>query len=307
MKMSYDLLRYLPIDIRMEIEENVMRKEFNQLELASIQRLLLDYFQQHNKQGRPSKDKKVEIFPPLDGKSRDIVGSLFDESGKTVEKRMAVVDAAEENPEKYGDLVETMDEKSVNAAHKEMRARKRVEELEKIPPLPSDKYRVIYADPPWKYNDSGLDDYGHAERHYNTMSIQELVELGPTAKGLSEADAVLWLWVTSPLLEDAFKIIKAWGFKYKTSFVWDKEKHNFGHYNSVRHELLLIATRGSCTPDVRKLFDSVQTIPRSDKHSEKPEEFREIIDTIYPHGKRIELFARKKADGWDIWGDKNVG
>jgi DNA (cytosine-5)-methyltransferase 1 len=77
-----------------------------------------------------------------------------------------------------------------------------------------------------------------------------------------------------------------------------------GHYNSVRHELLLVCTKGSCTPDVSKLFDSVVSIERSETHSEKPEFFREIIDTLYPYGKRIELFARKSADGWERWGNQ---
>ena len=76
-----------------------------------------------------------------------------------------------------------------------------------------------------------------------------------------------------------------------------------GHYNSVRHEFLLIATKGSCTPEIRKLFDSVVSVERT-KHSEKPQIFRDIINTIYPNGKRIELFARQKTEGWDVWGNE---
>jgi N6-adenosine-specific RNA methylase IME4 len=174
--------------------------------------------------------------------------------------------------------------------------------------LPSNKYRVLYADPPWQYNDAGVitdsDAYGRAERHYPTLSIDALCMLGASVREMSESDAVLFLWVTSPLLEDSFKIINAWGFEYKTSFVWDKIKHNFGHYNSVRHEFLLICTRGSCTPDNLKLFDSVQAIERSDKHSEKPQEFYGIIETLYTHGKRLELFARSSREGWDSWGNE---
>ena len=164
------------------------------------------------------------------------------------------------------------------------------------------KYRVIYADPPWKYSDKK--EYrpeGSAENHYPVISIMELCQMNLPK---IEENAVLFLWVTSPLLEDAFKIIKAWGFQYKSSFVWDKVKHNMGHYNSVRHEFLLICTKGSCLPDNIKLFDSVQTIERSDFHSEKPEEFRKIIDTLYTHGRKIELFARKKADGWESFGNE---
>jgi len=132
------------------------------------------------------------------------------------------------------------------------------------------------------------------------MSIEELSKMDIPK---TSNDAVLFIWVTSPLLEESFKIIDAWGFKYKTSFIWDKVKHNMGHYNSVRHEFLLLCTKGSCTPDNIKLFDSVQSIEKT-KHSEKPKEFRKIIDTIYPKGKRIELFAREKVEGWDYWGNE---
>lgn len=191
---------------------------------------------------------------------------------------------------------------TIPQAKREIVKRQRVD----TPELPSEKYRVIYADPPWRYGNSGVigatDNYGHAQRHYPDMSIQELC--GLPIKQLANDNAVLFLWVTSPLLEECFAVINAWGFKYKTSFVWDKVKHNFGHYNSVRHELLLVCTRGSCTPDNLKLFDSVQVIEKTKKHSQKPAEFRDIIDTLYPLGKRIELFAREAADGWEVWGNE---
>ena len=120
---------------------------------------------------------------------------------------------------------------------------------------------------------------------------------------LALADSILFLWATSPLLPDALQVIDAWGFVYKAMFVWDKIKHNMGHYNSVRHELLLIAVRGSCLPDEPKLFDSVVEIERQ-RHSEKPEFFREVIDTLYPLGPRIELFARQACPGWAAWGNQ---
>lgn len=177
-------------------------------------------------------------------------------------------------------------------------------------PVPSAKYRVFYADPPWQYGNAGVinesDSYGRAERHYPVMSIAELCEMGTQVKGVSEQDAVLFLWVTSPLLAECMPVITAWGFQYKTSFVWDKVGHNFGHYNSVRHEFLLVCTRGSCTPDTPTLYDSVVSIEKSRKHSEKPEEFRQMIDALYTHGKRIELFARTTVDGWDSWGNETV-
>ena len=123
-------------------------------------------------------------------------------------------------------------------------------------------------------------------------------------KEITEKDAVLFLWTTSPMLEDSFKVVNTWGFKYKASFVWDKVKHNYGHYNSVRHEFLLVCTKGSCTPDIDKKLDSVISIERTGEHSEKPERFRKIIDELYPYGNRIELFARRKVTGWISWGNE---
>lgn len=165
-----------------------------------------------------------------------------------------------------------------------------------------EKYSVFYADPPWKYADELIKGYGAAVHHYPPMSIQELCELPIKLK--ASDNAALFLWVTSPILEECFEVIKAWGFEYKASFVWDKVKHNYGHYNSVRHELLLICTKGSYLPESGELFDSVLSIERSKEHSEKPEEFRKIIEQMYPNSKKIELFARKKTNGWAAWGDE---
>jgi len=192
---------------------------------------------------------------------------------------------------------------SYRELRREIKKEKYNEQMKKVP-LPTDKYRVIYADPPWDYGNSGLDEYGHAERHYNTMKLEEICNL--PIPNLCEDNAVLFLWVTSPMLEDGLKVINAWLFRYKTSFVWDKIKHNFGYYNSVRHEFLLVATKGSCLPDVKELHDSVIEIERSEKHSEKPEYFQDLIDKLYITGRKIELFARNKTvkKNWDRWGDE---
>lgn len=209
----------------------------------------------------------------------------------------SIADAPVEFQKKVSEAIKTGEAKSAKDAIR--LARKA--EIETAAALPSNKYRILYADPPWKYSDGLTANYGATQYHYPSMSTTELCAM-PIAE-IAEDNAVLFLWVTSPLLEDCFPIIKAWGFKYKTSFVWDKVKHNMGHYNSVRHEFLLVCTRGSCTPDVNKLYDSVQSIERTE-HSEKPEEFRQIIDTIYPHGARLELFARKSVEGWEVYGNQ---
>ena len=163
------------------------------------------------------------------------------------------------------------------------------------------KYRIIYADPPWKYGNNMPEYFGDAQDHYLLMDTSDIAAM--PVKEISETNAVLFMWSTSPHLPEALEVIKAWGFTYKTSFVWDKVKHNMGHYNSVRHEFLLVCTKGACTPDVKKLFDSVVSIERTE-HSKKPEYFREIIETIYTSGNKIELFARSAPKGWDVFGNQ---
>jgi len=189
-------------------------------------------------------------------------------------------------------------------AHRQM---KRDEVAQKTAALPDGKYVVLYADPPWSYNDkqsgSISESYGAAEKHYPIMSLSELKAL--PINELAADNSVLFLWSTAPLIEDALDLCRAWGFKYKAQFIWDKVQHNMGHYNSVRHELLLICTKGSCTPQNVKLYDSVQVIEKTKEHSRKPDLFRDIIDDLYPNGNRIELFARGDVpDGWNAWGNE---
>lgn len=251
-------------------------------------------------QGRPS--KLAANLPPVSEprEARQEAATLVGVGARYVSEAKAI---ATEAPE----LLAGMRDGSLTMQDAKRQVRQR--QISEAPPLPaSGRYRVLYADPPWKYNDAlaisktGLGEgYGPADAHYPQMTIDELCAM--PVRDMAEDNAVLFLWVTSPLLEASFDVVRAWGFKYKSSFVWDKIKHNMGHYNSVRHELLLVCTRGSCTPDVARLFDSVQSIERAG-HSEKPQEFRTIIDTIYPNGARIELFARATHDGWEGWGNQ---
>ncbi len=162
---------------------------------------------------------------------------------------------------------------------------------------PTGRYRVIYADPPWQYGNSMPPGSMDARDHYPTMPLADICAL--PIRHLAEDDAVLFLWTTSPCLADALQVIAAWGFAYKASFVWDKMRPNLGHYNGVRHEFLLVGTRGSCQPDARTLVDSVIVEERT-AHSVKPAVFRDIIDALYPHGARVELFARGRAPGCTV-------
>jgi len=186
-------------------------------------------------------------------------------------------------------------------AEKDAAYYQRKKDRQQYPPLPPGPYRVLYADPPWQYASTDPYYYGHARNHYPTLSIAELKAL-PVRK-LVAPKAVLFLWVTSPILSECFPVVKAWGFTYKASIVGDKQQSQYGYYVGTQHELLLVCTRGSCKPDMQALPPSVHRIPKLKQHSTKPEEFRLLIDALYPDGRRLELFARRTVANWDVWGN----
>ena len=171
---------------------------------------------------------------------------------------------------------------------------------EETPPMPEGIFNVIYADPPWQYDNTGVD--GAAEHHYKTMSIEELCSLSiPSAD-----NAVLFLWVTNPFFRDAFTLLDAWEFEYKTNIVWVKrnlKKPGAGFYVRGRHELLFICIKGSFLPDMTGK-SPIGSVVEADveEHSVKPEAIYSIIENLYPEGKYLELFARKVRDEWVSWG-----
>lgn len=200
-----------------------------------------------------------------------------------------------------------------------LRDQRRAELGDRIRALPAGKFRVIYADPPWKYGDerggsataiggdSSRSDSSAAHK-YPTMATTAICEFTDENKrhvsDLAAKDAVLFMWATFPLLEDAFEVIRAWRFDYKTAFVWDKQRSNVGNYHDARAELLMIAVRGSCPIEIDRRVPQVQSIARKG-HSAKPEAFRQLIDSLYPTGPRVELFRRGAApEGWTVWGNE---
>jgi len=234
------------------------------------------------------------------GKSRDHIGRFFGVSGRHYEQAKCVVDAAADDPETFRYLLEEMDRTgNVSAAYVKTR-RIQLLATASAPPLPGGQFRVLYADPPWSYG-ANLHHTQGVGHHYRTMTIAEICAV-PVAT-IAAKNAVLFLWATAPHLENAFSVINAWGFTYKTGMVWDKVQHLFGNYVSVRHEHVLIATRGSCVPDqLTPQIDSVVELKRT-FHSGKPEQFRKVIERLYPRGRKLELFARRRVAGWTSWGD----
>jgi len=122
---------------------------------------------------------------------------------------------------------------------------------------------------------------------------------------LSDETSILFLWATNPLLLDALRVMKAWGFEYKTNIAWIKDRgRGYSWYVKSKHELLLVGTKKE-TPHPATKPDSCFEADRGDVHSRKPEIAYEIIESMYP-GKKIELFARINRDGWDSWGNEEI-
>jgi N6-adenosine-specific RNA methylase IME4 len=177
------------------------------------------------------------------------------------------------------------------------------ESCEGTPELPEKKYAVIYADPPWKYEHVKTENRA-IENHYPTMDLQDICNLD--IGGLTTEDAVLFMWATSPKLAEAMQVIDAWGFKYKTSAVWVKDKIGMGYYFRGQHELLLVATKGDIpAPPENARVSSVIEAARGE-HSSKPHVFYSIIEKMYGTLPKIELFCRTPQSGWDVWGNQSA-
>lgn len=166
------------------------------------------------------------------------------------------------------------------------------------------RYAVLYVDPPWRY-EGASDPARKAERHYSTMSHEELRAL-PMAE-IAADNAVLYMWVSPPKVAEAIALLSAWQFEFKTCACWDKGGPNgtrigLGSFYRQQHELLFVAVRGSIAPPAPA--NRPPSIIRAERtaHSAKPAQARTQIEAMYGAVPRIELFARGPVPGWDVWG-----
>jgi N6-adenosine-specific RNA methylase IME4 len=185
------------------------------------------------------------------------------------------------------------------------------------PDFPEKKYDIIYVDPPW--------DYGGKMQFDKSSTSADKIDLGknifisaanfkyPTVKTkqlkkmpvheIANDNCLLFMWVTNPHLAQGIELGQAWGFDYKTvAFVWDKMVHNPGQYTMSYCELCLVFKRGLIPrPRGARNVKQLVRVPRK-KHSEKPLVVLEGIEKMFPSQNKIELFARDRPSGWDVWG-----
>lgn len=185
------------------------------------------------------------------------------------------------------------------------------------PDLPEKKYSIIYADPPWDYNNKiqfdksskGVDKINleksifisAANFKYPTIKTKDLKKI--SIYEIAEDNCLLFMWVTNPHLAQGIELGQVWGFKYRTvAFIWDKMAHNPGQYTVSYCELCLVFKRGKIPrPRGARNIKQLVRVPRG-KHSEKPIEVLRGIEKMFPTQKKIELFARNKPENWDVWG-----
>lgn len=168
------------------------------------------------------------------------------------------------------------------------------------------KYNIIYADPPWNYDDKSCQ--GTMSKHYNGMTIFELTQL--SVEKISDKNCILFLWATYPMLKEALILIKSWGFKYKSiAFQWIKFNksgkglfYGLGRWTRGNTEPCLLATKGRIKRLSASVFQVVKC--RLMEHSKKPPIVRKKIIELVGDLPRIELFARERIDGWDAWGNE---
>lgn len=207
---------------------------------------------------------------------------------------------------------------SYSAYNREVQTRTQLSWLDQMfPPLPQERYDIIYADPPWHYNGKlQYDRSGVAENNtewkkpifissasfkYPTILLDDLKTL--PVQHISENDSILFLWSTNPHLAQAIELGQAWGFEYKTvAFVWNKMNHNPGHYTMSYCELCLLFKRGRIpTPRGARNVKQLVEVPRGE-HSRKPDEVARRIHQMFPTQSKIELFARDRRNGFHPWG-----
>ena len=258
--------------VRGEAHENFVRKDLLPSEIVALKRAI----------------------EPLERRdARDKVARYLGVGRTTIERAEAVVEAAEQEPEEYGHLVEQMDRSGkVAGAYRRLEVLKQARQLEASPQeLPDGPFQVIVADPPWRY-ETGND------LPYPTMAIEDIKAL--PVEAIAADDATLWLWTTNAHLRVAFEVVEAWGFVYKTLLTWVKDRMGTGEWLRGQTEHCMLATRGKPVFLHGQHTTVLQAARR--EHSRKPEEFYALVEATCP-GNKVELFCRQHRKDWEVYGN----
>ncbi len=245
------------------------------------------------KSGTNQYSPSVTIREGETGKSSEITAKNFNVGSRYIEFAKQI---KQELPEKFEEI--KAGKTKLTQVIREMKKEKQLETIksEDFKP-PEGKFNVIVIDPPWQYG--GYDPDGlRGQGDYPTMTIEQLKEIKlPTAD-----DCVLWLWGVDLLLKETLDLIEYWGFERKSTLIWDKQIIGLGHWLRNQHEYCFLCVKG------KPVFhgESTSSILNAKrlKHSEKPQEFYDLVEKTSPYKDKLDYFARKKRKGWIVFGDE---
>jgi N6-adenosine-specific RNA methylase IME4 len=285
--------------VRGEAHENFIRKDLLPSEIVALKRAIepLERREARQRQGErtdlchPATVAECQRADP--GAARDKIARYLGVGKTTIDRAEAVVEAAEDDPDEYGHLVEQMDRSGkVAGAYRRLEVLKQARQLEaSAPEFPTGPFQVIVADPPWRYESGN-------ELPYPTMTLDDIKAM--PVESIAADDAVLWLWTTNAHLRVAFEVAESWGFEYKSLLTWVKDRMGTGEWLRGQSEHCLLATRGKPV----FLHGSHTTVLEAARreHSRKPEEFYALVEATCPGGK-LELYSREVRNGWQSYGN----
>ena len=268
---------------------NLKRRHLTDSQKAIVGRRYKVYYAKRYPQGQ----HQVELVPPE--KARDRAGEVVGVSGRYIDMAEEVIEQKPELEEKI-----MSGEITVKQAAREIKIEEQKKEIEQLNlEQPKGEYDVIVIDPPWKVDFKyDAEHYmGRVANPYPEMDIQQIKDI----KLPSKDNCILWLWTTHSQIWSAKEIMDEWGFEYKCILVWNKESIGIGKWLRKQCEFCLLATKGKplwTATDFRDIISEQKT-----NHSAKPEGFYKLVEK-YCVGRKLDYFARKKREGWDVFGDE---
>jgi N6-adenosine-specific RNA methylase IME4/ParB-like chromosome segregation protein Spo0J len=294
---------------RGELAENEVRKDFTLSEAVAIKRALEPLEKVAAKERQAARGGKGRIASgklptAITGRAADKAAKATGMTRRTLEKAEAIVGAAEAEPEKFGKLLEQMDDTGrVNGVYRRLKIAKQAEAIRaEPPPLPGNgPYRVIVIDPPWPYEKRDEDPSHEGVRPYHSMSVEEICAVNVAS--IAHEDCILWLWVTNHHMREALELLDAWGFELKTILTWAKDRMGTGDWLRGQTEHCIMAVRGKPIVTLTNQTTLLHAPVRG--HSVKPVEFYALVESLCPAPRYADIFSRyRHNDRWDCHGDE---
>lgn len=275
-----------------EYDENTLREDFTPSAAVAIWQDMESY-QGQQPYGQPLPSNLDGSTTHKEPRQRAAKATGYGKT--TLTKAKQVVESGDDR------LIAEMDSTGrVSGVYRKLKVQRQAAAIATEPePLPTGPFRVIVADPPWPYWKRASDPSHQGATPYPAMSIEDIKNLN--VDNIATSDCILWLWTTNAHLPEAFGVVEAWGFTYKTMLTWVKNRMGTGDWLRGKTEHCLMAARGKPTVVLTNQTTVIEGPLR--EHSRKPDEFYAMVEKLCP-GSKLDLFARTERDGWAAYGDE---